>query len=219
MPSVIADPSDIPPYLLAGGRSSRMGSNKAFVLLGGRPLLAFAAARIRQSQRTPPVLNADADWPDAAGMRLVPDIVSGKLGPLAGVLTAMRDAAAARPEISHVLTIPVDSPFFPLDLTARLADAVGSVDDIAIAASGGRDHPVFGLWPVSAAGDLETWLRNDGKRRVRDFLMRHSTRVVEFPFVETATGSLDPFFNINTRDDLDLAEQWLPAFNALEETP
>ncbi|NLS15727.1 molybdenum cofactor guanylyltransferase MobA [Rhizobium sp. P40RR-XXII] len=211
MPSFIASAENIPVVLLAGGRSSRMGANKAFALLGGESLISRISSRIARRQSKPIALNADADWPDTMGMRLVPDEISGKLGPLAGVLAAMQDTARSYPQASHVATIPIDSPFFPLDLIARLAHAVASPDEIAIAASLGQDHPVFGLWPVSAATDLETWIVSDEKRRVRGFLARHNIRRVEFPAIETRIGPLDPFFNINTPAELVEAETWLAA--------
>lgn len=211
MSGAIANADDIPVVLLAGGRSSRMGENKAFATLGGQSLFARIAARIAKTQVRPVALNADADWPDPKGLTLVPDGIAGKLGPLAGVLAAIQYAAQHYPQASHVATVPIDSPFFPDDLLVRLAEAIGASDEIAIAASFNRDHPVFGLWPVSAAGDLETWILTDPKRRVRDFLARHTVQRVEFPAVQTPIGPLDPFFNVNTPDDLIDAQNWLAA--------
>lgn len=211
MSGFIANTDDVPVVLLAGGRSSRMGSNKAFAVLGGESLLSRVAGRFAEREKHLVALNADADWPDAMSFRLVPDKIPGKLGPLAGVLTAMQDTALHYPQASHVTTIPIDSPFFPLDLIVRLAKAVQDRDEIAIATSFGRDHPVFSLWPVSAAADLETWIVSDAKRRVSDFLARYNVRRVEFPAIETSIGPLDPFFNVNTPDDLADAEKWLTA--------
>jgi len=211
MPGFIANADDIPVVMLAGGRSSRMGTNKAFASLGGQTLLARIAGRFAEREKHLVTLNADADWPDAMGLRLVPDKIPGKLGPLAGVLTAMQDTALHYPRASHVVTIPIDSPFFPLDLIARLAEAVQGHHEIAIATSFGRDHPVFSLWPVSAIGDLETWIVSDAKRRVSDFLTRYTVRRVDFSAIETSTGPLDPFFNVNTPSDLADAEKWLAA--------
>lgn len=211
MPGFIANTEDIPVVLLAGGRSSRMGANKAFSLLGEKSLLARIAARIAQRQTKPIALNADTDWPDTMGMDLVPDRIPGKLGPLAGVLAAMQDTTLRYPHASHVATLPIDSPFFPLDLVPRLAQAIEGPNEIAIAASLSQDHPVFGLWPVSVAADLETWIVSDEKRRVRDFLARHQVRRVDFAAVETPIGPLDPFFNINRPADLIEAEKWLAA--------
>lgn len=209
MSDFIANPEDIPVVLLAGGRSSRMGANKAFAPLAGESLLARIVYKIGQRQHKPTALNADADWPDAMGMLLIPDTIPGKLGPLTGVLAALQDARSRYLEASHIATLPIDSPFFPADLIARLAEVIHGPDEIAIAASLGQDHPVFGLWPVSAADDLERWIATNAKRRVRDFLARHKVRRVEFPAIQTAIGPLDPFFNINTPADLAEAEAWL----------
>lgn len=211
MSGVIANADDIPVVLLAGGRSSRMGTNKAFASLGGQSLLARIAGRLAEREKHLVALNADADWPDAMGLRLVPDKMPGKLGPLAGVLAAMQDTALHHPQASHVATIPIDSPFFPLDLIARLAKAVQGRREIALATSFDRDHPVFSLWPVFAAADLETWIVSDAKRRVSDFLARYKVQRVAFPAIETPIGPLDPFFNVNTPEDLIDAETWLTA--------
>ncbi|MFT4182411.1 MAG: molybdenum cofactor guanylyltransferase MobA [Rhizobium sp.] len=215
MPGFITDPTAIPPFLLAGGRSSRMGVNKALVPLGGQRLLMRVAERIGQQLKVPVALNADADFPNMDGLPLVPDTLPGKLGPLAGVLAALRQATAHHPLATHIVTVPIDSPFFPLDLAARLADAVENRDEIAIAASLGRDHPVFGLWPISLADDLESWILTDEKRRVRDFLARHTVQTVDFPVIDTPLGALDPFFNINTPGELAAAERWLAALEKL----
>jgi molybdopterin-guanine dinucleotide biosynthesis protein A len=117
--------------------------------------------------------------------------------------------AATLENVSHVVTVSVDCPFFPAELVADLAIAIDQPEKIAIAASEGRSHPVFGLWPVSLAGDLAQWIETDEKRRVRDFLLRHDVTEVAFPLHPTRASLLDPFFNINTPDDLIEAERWL----------
>ena len=109
--------------------------------------------------------------------------------------------------------MPSDSPFFPTDLVLRLHAAISSVDDIVIAFSGGQDHPVFGLWPLSLSGEMEIFLRTDERRRLRDFFRLHVTREVDFPFLETPAGPLDPFFNINTPDDFTHAQKILEHFH------
>jgi len=198
----------IPAVILAGGRSSRMGSNKAFALLGGETLLSRVARRIA-AQAATVALNADAGWPDPLGLDIVPDTVEGKAGPLAGVLAALLHTAARHPGASYVATVAVDSPFFPHDLIGRLAAALESADDIAVATCEGRDHPVFGLWPVSVAEDLRHFIAEDEKRRVSGFLERHATRRVDFAALDTPAGRLDPFFNVNAPDDLVAARAWL----------
>jgi molybdopterin-guanine dinucleotide biosynthesis protein A len=200
------DRSNIPGVVLAGGRSSRMGRDKASVALAGRTLLDRVI-----DQQTPQVsaiaVNADVT-PDICNRPFIPDIIPGKAGPMAGIHAAMAYGATL-PAVTHIVTVSVDSPFFPVDLVDWLAAAIDTPNKIAVATSEGRIHPVFGLWAVSLAGDLETWIASDEKHRVRDFLLRHDVTEVAFPLRPTRASLLDPFFNVNTPDDLAEAERWL----------
>lgn len=200
------DMSDIAGVVLAGGRSSRMGRDKAGVTLGGKSLLDHVLSRL-SPQTTRIAINADAA--EGHGLPVISDRIPGKAGPMAGIHAAMVYAAGL--PATHVVTVSVDSPFFPVDLVSRLAGALVHPDQIAIAASEGRSHQVFGLWPTALADDLEEWVRLDDKRRVRDFLLRHDVTEVPFPLHPTRASLLDPFFNINTPDDLMEAERWLEA--------
>lgn len=199
-----------PAVILAGGRSSRMGQPKAGVVLGGRSMLMRVIERLRPQVGEMAVnLNADPALFPATDLEILPDTLPGFLGPLAGVLAALRHAAFKSPEPSHVLTVPVDTPFFPTSLAPRLSTALHSGAEIAVAFSAGEMHPLFALWPVALADDLEAWLHSDEKRRVRAFIARHASTAVEFPLIPTAAGPLDPFFNINTPEELHRAEAWL----------
>ncbi|MBX5240495.1 molybdenum cofactor guanylyltransferase MobA [Rhizobium sp. NLR22b] len=200
------DRSDIAGVVLAGGRSQRMGRDKAEVMLGTESLLRHVLLRLSQ-QVISVAVNADAVADDVP---VVPDRIPGKAGPMAGIHAAIVYGAGL-PAITHVVTVSVDCPFFPTDLVARLAAALARPSQIAIAASEGRYHPVFGLWPVTLAADLEAWIATDEKRRVRDFLLRHDVTEVDFPLHPTRASLLDPFFNINTPDDLIEAQRWLEA--------
>lgn len=203
-----AAPPDKPPGLiLAGGKSSRMGTDKAFLTIGNDTILAHVVRRL-SPQISEITLNAPMGFPNPLGLRLLPDPVPGQIGPLAGVLAGLRDIQARGVEATHLLTVPSDSPFIPADLVPRLEAEADDPNTIVIAASDGRDHPVFGLWPVSIAGDLETWLSDPDNRRIKAFLERHRMATVEFPMVETRQGLLDPFFNINTPEDLQEARRF-----------
>lgn len=209
MTDFVLDQSTIAGVVLAGGRSSRMGRDKAGVTLGGRSLLSHVLARL-SPQTVLIAVNADAA--DGHDLPVISDRIPGKAGPMAGIHAAMVYGAGLT--ATHVVTVSVDCPFFPADLVSRLAAAVSNPEQIAIAASEGRSHPVFGLWPTALAGDLEEWVRIDEKRRVRDFLLRHDVTEVSFPLHPTRASVLDPFFNINTPDDLIEAERWLEALRA-----
>lgn len=184
--------------ILAGGMSRRMGADKAATLLAGEPLVVHVANRIGpQARRLMVNAPADADLP----YPLLPDTLPNRPGPLAGILAAMRHAQSIG--TGKVLTVPVDAPFLPHNLVTRLASEANS-DTIAVASSAGRVHPVAALWPVGLANDLEDWLADPDHRRLTDFLARHPVVEVDFP-----TEPTDPFFNVNTPDDLARAETLL----------
>ena len=200
----------IPGVILAGGRSSRMGQDKARLRLGGASLLTRAARRLRPQVSTLAVnANDPVAFEPGEELPVFPDLDASRSGPLGGVLAALDHAKRFHPEASHIATVPTDSPFFPADLVARLADAIDVPARVAYARSASGPHPVFALWPVALMDDLSAWLTGGGALRVRSYLERHQARDVAFPMVETTNGPFDPFFNINTPDDLDAAENWL----------
>lgn len=212
-----ARPQPPPGVILAGGRSSRMGSDKSARQLGGAPLLQHVIERFQPQTGAVGVNSNSLTKLDfAPDIPVFADTVPGHAGPMAGVLAAMRHACTHHQEASHVATVPTDTPFFPKDLVARLQAAVSSPDEIAVAFSGKTMHPVFALWPVALADELEHWLVTDDKRRVRGFIERGRMVAVAFPPVETADGPIDRFFNINTPADLETAERWLPLISEME---
>jgi molybdopterin-guanine dinucleotide biosynthesis protein A len=198
-----------PAVVLAGGLSRRMGQPKPALHLGGQTMLARIIGRLEPQAGHIAVNLNGAGEATIDGNPVIGDTVPGFLGPLAGVLAAMRHAAATTPAATHVLVVPTDTPFFPQDLSQRLTEAMTEREQIAVASSGGALHPLFALWPVSLADDLEHWVTTDPKRRVRAFIERHPNVEVDFPLTVTTAGLFDPFFNVNTPDDLRRAEVWL----------
>jgi len=197
--------------LLAGGRATRMGGgDKGLRALGGRPILTHVIERARP-QVGALVLNANGDPARFAdfGLPVASDVIEGFAGPLAGVLTGMAWARTNRPDAPWIVTIATDTPFFPRDLVARLRDAAERRGaDMACAASGGRAHPVFGLWPVRLAEDLRSAMVEEGIRKVDVWTARH--RLAEVAF---AAQPIDPFFNTNRPEDLAEAERLLATAN------
>jgi molybdopterin-guanine dinucleotide biosynthesis protein A len=196
---------DIVGVLLAGGQSRRMGGgDKSLRHLAGRPILSHVIERIR-GQVGKLVLNANGDPERFAGFGLpiAPDVVEGQPGPLAGVLTGMRWATQHAPEASWILTVATDAPFVPTDIVPRLLAAIEAEHaDLACAASGGRRHPVIGLWPVRLADNLQKAIEQEDIRKVDLWTARFKLAVAEFSEEPT-----DPFFNVNRPDDLDEAER------------
>jgi molybdopterin-guanine dinucleotide biosynthesis protein A len=186
--------------LLAGGQSRRMGGgDKTLRLIGGISLLDRAIARLRP-QVEALVLNANGDPARFAGFGLpvVADSVPDFAGPLAGVLAGLDWAAAHYPDCAFVVSVATDAPFFPQDLVARLIEGLDErLADLACAASGGREHPVFGLWPVRLRDELRRAVVEEGVRKVDRWTGRYKLATVSF-----ADRPIDPFFNANRPEDL-----------------
>ena len=209
-----AAPGPVCGVLLAGGLARRMGGgDKALRTLGGRPLLAHLRDRAApQVDRL--VLNANGDPARFAdyGLPVVADGVADFPGPLAGVLAGLDWAAEAVPGCRWVASFACDAPFLPRDLVTRFLAAVDQEGaDLACAASRGRRHPVFGLWPVALRESLRAALAEEGLRKVESWTGRYRVAAVTFPDLETPGGALDPFFNANAPEDLAAAETWIAA--------
>jgi molybdopterin-guanine dinucleotide biosynthesis protein A len=196
--------------LLAGGQSRRMGGgDKALRLLGRISILERVIGRLRP-QVEALVLNANGDPARFAQFSLpvVSDSVPGFAGPLAGVLAGLDWTAVHWPDCPFIVSAATDAPFLPTDLVARLAAGLEAAQaDLACALSGGRAHPVFGLWPVRLREDLRRAVVEEGIRKVDEWTARH--RLVTVPF---ADSPVDPFFNANRPEDLTAAAQLLKAF-------
>lgn len=189
--------------ILAGGKATRMGGgDKPLKSVAGEPILAHVIRRIDAARR-PTVLNANGDASRFAAFPfpVVADAIADYPGPLAGILAGL-DWAAAAGGITDMLSVPGDCPFIPEDLLARLAAARISANlPLACAASGGWTHPVIGLWPVSIREDLRAALIA-GERKIDRFTARFGCAAANW-----GVQPFDPFFNVNTPDELDEAER------------
>lgn len=195
--------------ILAGGLSRRMGGEaKALMPLGGRPMVAHVIDRIRPYVDDC-VLNVNGHEAAFArfGLPLIADVVGDYAGPLAGLLSGMRWAADNQPDARWVVTAPCDTPFLPENYVSALAEEAADAATIVIAASGERDHFASGLWPIALADDLAAFLAS-GERRIQSWIGRNPNRIVTFLLIDDGRGGLDPFFNVNTPEDLAMAERF-----------
>jgi molybdopterin-guanine dinucleotide biosynthesis protein A len=199
--------------ILAGGQASRMGGgDKALLPLGGQSLLSRVIERI-EPQVADVALNANGDPNRFSeyGLPVLPDSIAGYPGPLAGVLAGLDWAAEQGADA--VVSVAADTPFFPCDLVPRLLmQAEGQDNPLVLAATKGDAqtrsksksglirHPTFGLWPVALRDELRAALQ-EGLRKVVMWTEPHGGRECLFP-----SDGLDPFFNINTPEDLVRAE-------------
>jgi molybdenum cofactor guanylyltransferase len=204
----VSDPSTLG-VILAGGLARRMGgADKTRIRIGEATILDRALERLRpQCARFIINTNDTGRFVDT-GLPVVGDSVPDFPGPFAGILAALDFAAAQAPEIAWTVSVPSDCPFLPRDLVSRLQQARRAADAmIACAASGGRRHPVIALWPVGLREDLRRAVMQAGVRRVGEWSARFTLAVAEWP-----AEPVDPFFNVNTPDDVAEAERLAALF-------
>lgn len=181
--------------VLAGGRSSRFGSEKAAARLGGRSLLEWSLEALRPACDRLAVSAAEGTQAAALatklGLAVLTDDPAHPDGPLAGVSAGLRWAASRGG--THLATLPCDTPRIPADLVIRLI-AEGGEAFAAWARTPAGDHPLCALWSVDLLAPLEASLAR-GHPAVRRFLAEVGGVPVEFH---------DPgaFANVNTPGDL-----------------
>ena len=191
-----------PPTLgvvLSGGRARRMGgSDKYRIQIGGSIILDRILERLRP-QCSGIIFNSNSDPETApAGLAAVPDSVPEYPGPLAGILAGLDWAARNKPEISWLVSVPSDCPFLPRDLVARLHQARSDGHAmLACAELAGRRHPTVALWPIRLREDLRLAITTERMRAVHDWTARYPLAVAAW-----ADAPVDPFFNVNTPDDV-----------------
>jgi molybdopterin-guanine dinucleotide biosynthesis protein A len=197
----VTEPYETIGVVLAGGQASRL-PDKPFRLLRRLPLIERVIARVtRQVDDLWISVRGDTARYETFGLPLLLDADPDSQGPLAGIVAAL-EAASLR-GAKRVAFVPCDAPFVPLDLVTRLA--VAAPRGLAVPAHGGRMQQSFGLWDVTLAPRVrEAFVA--GERRL--YALVESLGAVTVPFDEVEE---DPFFNVNTEDDLREAEARLAA--------
>ena len=188
---------DIPCVILAGGKSRRFGSDKALARAGGERLIDIVIRRVEHQTCGPIAINTGAELSGIEGP-VLPDLLAGGLGPLAGLHAAM--IWASEQGADAVVTVPVDTPVLPDEFFETLMTAQRP----AIAVCSGRLHAVHGIWPVALSDALAEAARK-GMRAARDWAA--ACGASECVFAEGER--VDPFFNVNTPEDLLTLERFL----------
>lgn len=223
------DPRDVCAVVLAGGMGSRMGGvDKGLQTLAGQPLARHCVQRLQgQSTGAPGLIainaNRNAEHYAAWGCPVWADDIDGYAGPLAGFQTALKHCAQEMTHESlsprdyrYLLTVACDTPRFPLDLLARLAQGLESQSaDIAVASAPEQDpsgrwslrsQPVFCLLRTQLAPSLQAFLEHGG-RKVDAWTAQHRTTLVAF---DQPQDDPQAFFNANTLAELQRLEGSLP---------
>ena len=195
------DKNDVTGVILAGGRGSRMGgADKGLQNFRGMPMAMFTLMRLGP-QVGEVMVNANRNLSayESFGIPVWPDTLSDYAGPLAGFLTALEHC-----ETEYLVTVPCDTPLFPQDLVARLAEALEREDaEIAMAAAREEDgqvraQPVFCLLSTSLLESLTRFVQ-EGGRKIDAWTARHRTVIVPF---DRPGDAPDAFVNANTLAEL-----------------
>jgi molybdopterin-guanine dinucleotide biosynthesis protein A len=191
--------------VLAGGQARRMGGgDKAFIEIGGRKILDRVLARLQPSCRRI-VLNANGDPQRFAswGLPVIADGVKDFAGPLAGILAGMDWTARNYPAVEWMASVPGDCPFLPESFVERLHEVRAAQSrTLACAQSGDWRHPVVGLWNVRLREDLRKALVVEDLHKIEVWTARHGVAIATWP-----DTPVDPFFNVNTPEDIAQAEK------------
>ena len=187
--------------ILSGGKSRRMKSDKSLKKINNIPLIEVV---IEKSMKQLDYIFINSNNFENYNFKgtdidVVKDCIKGYLGPLAGILTGMKWLKKKKSNFTHLMSFPIDSPFFPNNLVSEFLIYKDKYDIIS-ANSGNRNHPVFSLWHLKLEEDLEICIKN-GTRKIDEFTRKKKTKVVKFK-----NFGYDPFFNINTEHDLSIAE-------------
>jgi len=189
--------------ILAGGQSKRMGKDKLFLELNNKKLIEHTIDKVKKYLKKIIIItNQDNEFFFKNNLTTVKDCIEGQLGPLVGILTAMKWAKENLSKCSWIATFPCDTPFFPECIIKYFFEESEKKESLILCASShGRKHNIFGLWSLNLYDKLKDDLINKKVRKVQDWTEKNKIKNLEFKFKD-----YDPFFNINTEEDLEFAK-------------
>jgi len=190
--------------ILAGGQSKRMGKDKIFLEFNNKKLIEHTIDKVKKYLKEVIIItNQDNEFFFKNNLTTVKDCIEGQLGPLVGILTAMKWAKENLNKCSWIATFPCDTPFFPESIIKSFISESEKKESLILCASShGRKHNIFGLWSLDLYDKLKDDLINKKVRKVQDWTEKNKIKNLEFKFKD-----YDPFFNINTEEDLEFAKK------------
>ena len=188
--------------IIIGGQSRRMGG-------GIKSLLEFNNKNIfdRILEKLTPqiekiIISCNSENEKLAKYRLpvIKDLKEGYLGPLAGIHSAMNWSVNNTSEVEWLITLPGDTPFIPDDIISKFQKQISKNIKIILAKSNNKIHPIIGAWHISLFRSLDRHLEI-GTRKILSWAELHPIGFINYNY-----QNYDPFFNINTRDDIEKAQ-------------
>ena len=196
--------------ILAGGQSRRMGRDKSLIKLNEKTLIEHTIIKVKKFLPNLIIIsNENKNEIMKYGIDLVNDCLGKNQGPLIGIMTAMKYIKDNKKNFDWIATFPCDTPFFPELLIKKFIDNSKSKKSLLyFASSKGQRHNIFGLWSLKLYDKLHNDIVNKNSRKVEDWAEQNDVQRIEFSFEKD-----DPFFNINTEEDLIKAKELFNKFN------
>ena len=196
--------NNVLPVILAGGKSRRFGADKAVAKLGDKSLIDYTINKLEPKFAEILVITNNPMQVSKNNIFFIKDTLTGQLGPLVGILSAMEWVKNNDKNYEWIISFPCDTPFFEEKIIDKVINSQKSSDKkLLFLKSGNKRHNIFGLWSI----ELMEQLRNDinqGARKVEDWANKIGTEIVEIN-----SESDKSFLNINTKLDLEDAQKKL----------
>ena len=195
--------------VLAGGQSKRFGDDKNQAKLDNITLLEHVLAKVtKKFEKTLIISNQNLNIKTLNSITIVPDCIQGNLGPLVGVLTSMKWIKKNNKQYQWVATFPSDTPFFDTSIIEKYKSKINLNESLLyFVKSNQKRHNIFGLWSVKLMDTLENDLINNNFRKVEEWANKIGVETINIK-----SDKFDPFFNINTKTDLEEAEKILKEY-------
>jgi len=195
--------------VLAGGQSKRFGEDKNQAKLRNITLLEHVLAKVtKKFEKILIVSNQNLNIKTLNSITIVPDCIQGNLGPLVGVLTAMKWIKKNNKQYQWIATFPSDTPFFDTSIIEKYKSRINLNESLLyFVRSNQKRHNIFGLWSVKLMDTLENDLINNNFRKVEEWADKIGVETINVKI-----DKFDPFFNINTKTDLEEAEKILKEY-------
>jgi len=195
--------------VLAGGQSKRFGEDKNQAKLGNLTLLEHVLAKVtKKFEKILIISNQNLNLKMLNSITIIPDCIQGNLGPLVGVLTAMKWIKKNNKQYQWIATFPSDTPFFDTSIIEKYKSRINLNESLLyFARSNQKRHNIFGLWSVKLMDTLENDLINNNFRKVEKWADKIGVETINVKI-----DKFDSFFNINTKTDLKEAEKILKEY-------
>ena len=181
--------------ILAGGKSKRFGQDKSEVKLGDKTLLEHTLHKIKSKFNKIIIVS---NRKVLKNYTIIEDCIDGQLGPLVGVLSAMKYIKKNNFSYNWVATFPCDTPFFDIYIIEEFFK-VSKLNDslLYFVKSKEKRHNIFGLWSLQLIEILEKDIIENNYRKVEKWANKIGVKTINVSY-----DNADPLFNINTKEDL-----------------